>query len=242
MSAADASQAIAALRLAGADHFDAVQLHYLESLSRRLTDQPAPVQRRLEDRLTPALAAFAARFAAARANAVQSASLATQQHPQGAAPLQRLLDAGDFKELARQIAALNAAESPLAALVRSVAQAVPDARDGMASRPELKAVRQFRNTWSRLSAGQQVKQAMGQAPKNAGPINSHMLVLRSLALMREISPDYLHRFMAYADGLLCLQQGDTDRHAKVTADAASSKKVQARRGKARTSVAGTRAR
>jgi hypothetical protein len=33
-----------------------------------------------------------------------------------------------------------------------------------------------------------------------------MLVLRSLALMRDISPDYLNRFMSYADTLLCLDQ------------------------------------
>jgi hypothetical protein len=42
-----------------------------------------------------------------------------------------------------------------------------------------------------------------QAPKNAGPINSHMLVLRSLELMCDISPDYLDCFMSYAETLLC---------------------------------------
>ena len=77
---------------------------------------------------------------------------------------------------------------------------------GLPQRPELKAVRQFRNTWAKLSADQQLNRALDQAPKNAGPINSHMLVLRSLALMRDISPDYLNRFMSYADALLCLDQ------------------------------------
>jgi hypothetical protein len=52
----------------------------------------------------------------------------------------------------------------------------------------------------------QVTQAMAQAPQNAGPINSHMLVLRSLGLMRDISPDYLNRFMAHVDTLLCLEE------------------------------------
>jgi len=55
-----------------------------------------------------------------------------------------------------------------------------------------------------------VTQALGQAPKNAGPINSHMLVLRSLALMREISPDYLNQFTSYVDALLCLDQYDKE--------------------------------
>jgi hypothetical protein len=52
---------------------------------------------------------------------------------------------------------------------------------------------------------------MGQAPKNAGPINSHMLVLRALTLMREASPDYLNRFICYADTLLCLDQAGQER-------------------------------
>ena len=49
-------------------------------------------------------------------------------------------------------------------------------------------------------------QALNQAPKNAGPINSHMLVLRALTLMRDISPDYLNRFTSYVDTLLALNQ------------------------------------
>ena len=56
-----------------------------------------------------------------------------------------------------------------------------------------------------------MNQALEQAPKNAGPINSHALLLRSLALMREISPDYLNRFMSYADTLLCLEQCDKEK-------------------------------
>jgi hypothetical protein len=78
----------------------------------------------------------------------------------------------------------------------------------MAPSAELKSVRYFRNTWSRLSAEKQVTQALGQAPKNAGPINSHVVALRSLALMRDTSPDYLNRFMSYVDTLLCLDLGD----------------------------------
>jgi hypothetical protein len=89
-------------------------------------------------------------------------------------------------------------------LVRHLAQQSP----GATPRTELKSVHYFRNTWSRLSAEKQVTQALGQAPKNAGPINSHVVALRSLALMRDTSPDYLNRFMAYVDTLLCLDQSD----------------------------------
>ena len=34
-------------------------------------------------------------------------------------------------------------------------------------------------------------------------------MLRSLQVMRDISPEYLRRFMAYADGLLWLDQADS---------------------------------
>ena len=88
-------------------------------------------------------------------------------------------------------------------------------------------MRQFRNTWSKLSANKQLAQALDTAPKNAGPINSHMLVLRSLALMREISPDYLNRFMSYADTLLCLDLGAAEEPSD------NSKAAKPRRSRAR---------
>ncbi len=67
-------------------------------------------------------------------------------------------------------------------------------------------IQQFRKQLSKISVQKQVTQAIAQAPQNAGPINSHMLVLRSLGLMRDISPDYLNRFMAHVDTLLCLDE------------------------------------
>jgi hypothetical protein len=100
--------------------------------------------------------------------------------------------------------------------VRQLEQQSPDYADAplaehAGSRSELKTLRNFRNTWSKLSADKQAAQALEQAPTNAGPINSHMLVLRSLALMRDISPDYLNRFMSYADTLLCLDQCEKEK-------------------------------
>ncbi|HSW05521.1 DUF2894 domain-containing protein, partial [Aquabacterium sp.] len=40
---------------------------------------------------------------------------------------------------------------------------------------------------------------------------SHALVLRSLTLMRELSPDYLSRFMSHIDALLWLEQANGGR-------------------------------
>ena len=55
---------------------------------------------------------------------------------------------------------------------------------------------------------QQLAEALAQAPENAGPLNSHLLALQSLKLMRDVSPGYLKRFVSYVDALLWLDQAD----------------------------------
>lgn len=64
---------------------------------------------------------------------------------------------------------------------------------------------QFRRQLRKISVQKQVSQAIASAPQNAGPMNSHMLVVRALGLMHDISPDYLNRFMTHLDTLLCLE-------------------------------------
>jgi len=73
----------------------------------------------------------------------------------------------------------------------------------------------FRATWDRLSAAQRLTQSLAKVPDNAGPLNSLQLVHRSLALMSELSPEYLHRFLAHVDALLWLEaaSGDSPRAA-----------------------------
>jgi hypothetical protein len=87
----------------------------------------------------------------------------------------------------------------LAALVDHVARHASSHRDGPAQ--ELKTLGYFRSTWSRLSADRRLTQSRALVPENAGPLNSHRLVHRSMTLMRELSPEYLHRFMSYIDAL-----------------------------------------
>jgi len=71
---------------------------------------------------------------------------------------------------------------------------------------ELASVRRFRRTWNGQLALQQLAQATARQPANAGPLNSHMLVLRSLDLMRELSPDYLRRFLVQLEALQWLER------------------------------------
>ena len=98
--------------------------------------------------------------------------------------------------------------SPLAMLLNDMgSKSAPQGSSRSAGwPPENPRIQAFKKQLSQISVQKQVTQAIAQAPQNAGPINSHMLVLRSLGLMRNISPDYLNRFMAHVDTLLCLKE------------------------------------
>ncbi len=215
---ADIDALLASLRAAGAERFASVRWHYLVSLAERAGAYGGNVKRMLEAKLVHALEAFKQQFEQAQIQANGIVLQGTQRYPYAAADLQRLYGAGDFKEVQRLIARLKAGEhcASLRTLTEQLAQhalenAAAHPQQIAAPRAELKILRNSRSTWSKLSADKQVAQAFAQAPKNAGPINSHMLVLRSLALMRDISPDYLNRFISYADTLVCLEQGEKEK-------------------------------
>ena len=187
---ADFCQLVNALRQDGAHRFDPVRFHYIEALAHRASAHQGRVRDILDQKLADAALALRKRFDQAQSEAHN-----------------------ESKRSAVATSDLPPHRDTLGDLVRQLEQQAPEAVDGGAgpqlARPaELKSVRYFRNTWSRLSAERKVAHALDQAPKNAGPINSHVVALRSLALMRDTSPDYLNRFMSYVDTLLCLDQGN----------------------------------
>ena len=177
------------LRAQGAHRHDPARFHYLEALARRLSGQPATVQQVLTQRLQAAVAAYAERA-----------------YGTGAVPV--TCTSPFSKALAPD------ADSPLAQLNRDLsarAQADADtvrAGDG-ASVSEMQSVRQFSEVWSKISAERQVAQALERGPENAGPLNSHKLMLRALRLMQSLSPDYLRRFLSQVDSLLWLEWATT---------------------------------
>mgnify|MGYP006157018619 CR=1 FL=1 len=185
-------EALEALRAEGAQRHNPARFHYLEVLAQRLPGQPAAVQQVLAQRLEQAVATYA--------REARSAATAAAAPGKGATPA-------------------TAAPSPLAQLNRDLtarASAEPHAATtdplhagAGAHLPDMKSVRQFSEVWSKISAEQQVVQALHRGPENAGPLNSHKLVLRSLSLMRALSPDYLRRFMSQMDALLWLDQAGT---------------------------------
>jgi len=216
---------LASLSDEGGERFDAAGWHYLDALARRAAAHDKSVRRMLEAKLERALGAFAERFAQARSAAAELLAATGTMHPQAAAELQRLFADGDFKGM-RYLRATLEARAQCAALSELVAHLEPalagapghppaphaTSRTTAAGSPtlELKTVRESRATWARMSVDKQLALAMQQAPKNAGPINSHMLVLRSLAMMQDISPDYLSRMVSYVDTLLSLDPGEKD--------------------------------
>ena len=181
---------IAALRMRGAEHVAPVYFRFIEALARRAQEYQGDARCLIERRLEDALADCGEHCGHAQAG------LASRANPLGGEP------AGNQQHtlLAGLVSSLTPS-APERADDRSVA---PDWSDG--ARTELKALRYFRGTWSKLSVDQQLASALAQGPENAGPLNSHQLVLRSLKLMRDISPEYLNRFMSYADALLWLDQ------------------------------------
>jgi hypothetical protein len=238
----DSSQLIVALHSLGGDQFDPVGLHYIEVLASRVNLHPENVRRILDAKLAQALMVFKERFDKTQGDTRAAITQAASDHPHAADELQKLFRAGDFNGVTRRIAALkhNHHLSSLAELVRDVAKSAPDRVDDgfdghIGLRPELRVTQYFRNTWSRLSIKKRVTKELDQAPKNAGPINSQMLLLRSLALMREISPDYLNRFTSYADTLLALDQFDKAKQtsAKNASDDQGTKLPKGRRSRSR---------
>ncbi|HSW17739.1 MAG TPA: DUF2894 domain-containing protein [Ramlibacter sp.] len=202
------------LRSAGAQRFDPMRFHYLEALSQRMHAHSGEARRLLDARLQAALADYAQRFRQARAAASEQLARVPAQQPALARDMRRLLAAGDFRALQRLgRPSKRAAGSPLAELNRYIRARTQEGGDtGVGgdsdSSSEMKSARRFRQTWSTIAAQEQVARAVVRGPEKPGPLNSHMLVLRTLALMGELSPEYLQRFLSQVDTLLWLEQAE----------------------------------
>jgi len=190
MSDSDFSVALAALQQAGAAQRDPIGFQHMVRMAQRLPTQTGAVQRLLAGRLREALAWAAARTEAWAAQRATEAAVTTATSPATPGPL---------AELHRHIQAVSQGATGQPAASARPAQAC-------APRPELKSLDRFRGTWAKVAADAQVDKALARAPENAGPLNSHLLVLRSLAALRELSPEHLHGVLAQLDALLWLEQ------------------------------------
>ena len=206
------TSAFDALRERGAQRLDPVRFRLAESLARRAGTHAGAARRVLDDKLALLLQTIAAVVAAA-----------SQQAAAGvAAPRPRR---GALGELADHAARQKSAPGPTT-LSR---EAAPDSVGA-----DARTLQFFKRTWSRLSADQRLAQSRASLPDNAGPLNSHHLVHRSLTLMRELSPEYLERFVGYIDALQWLEQANEsasqDAGAAARAASVGKKSMAARRG------------
>lgn len=216
---ADPVAAIVSLRGQGADRFNPVRFRFIEALAQRAGRYGGKARRFLDEKLTKSLAEYCKQFEQAKREAGETLRRASGQFPDAARDLELINSTGDFNSLRRAIARLEGRcrRVSLAELVGHTARHAPGSTvdtlisDGAPNgepHAELKSLSYFRHSWSKLSVDQQLSRALEQGPDNAGPLNSHLLVLESLKLMRAISPDYLKRFMSYADALLWLDQAN----------------------------------
>lgn len=205
---------VAARRAAGAAQADPVRWHHIEALARKAEAHPGRVRELLARRVSVLLQAHGATEAPA-SNGEQAVS------PPG--PL-----AGLVASLAAHAAAVP---SPLPTPGRPPAMPEPTGPQ------ELKSLRYFRDTWTRLAADRRLAQAAAALPDNAGPLNSQLLVHRALRQMRETSPAYLQHFMGYVEALLWMEQAQQNQAA--SRGAAAGKDAATAKGRPRARVGTT---
>ena len=169
-----------ALREQGAAQIDPVHFRYMEALLARSEGLEAAVRRRVNDRLESALRACQSRVDAA------SSPRPCADGTSRPRPLQALL------------AYIGRLSHPPGCVPDGPAHVAHEAG-------ELKSVAIFRDTWLSLSVTQELNAALARAPDNAGPLNSHILVLQAMEMMRDIAPEYLQHFITHVDGLLWLE-------------------------------------
>lgn len=190
-----------ALQAANAPRLDPVNWHYLHTLSDRFATQTPTVQTALRPKLEQLLDQIE--------QAVAQPDLSASRAEPSPSP---------------SALSLLLAEMGMPAALATQAQPAPQTLNAAKDSPR---VQQFRKQLRTLSVQKQVRTALSKAPQNAGPINSHMLVLRALGMMRELSPDYLQRFMTYVDTLILLENAVQGKKAapKKSSAARSAKKA-----------------
>jgi hypothetical protein len=164
---------------------------HLAALARRAESQPEAVRALLQARLQQ-LQSRAARTLAAAAPAP-----APVPAPSALAALLT-----ELAELGELDGAAGGAPEPARPEASGASAHKPSAR----THRELKAVRDYRSTWSRLAVEQRLHQALASVPSNAGPLNTQRLVHQALRTLNTLSPAYLQRLVVQGEALLWLEQ------------------------------------
>jgi hypothetical protein len=207
----DIDATLDAWRALGADRVHPARFRLIAALARRAPSHGGEARRLLDERLVALIAAYAKEIERAKAppaaeekdsdpapRASETADRAAAHNAPHRSPLSELIDLLASRRTATAAPAPHTAIAPGAP--------APPHLAGREGSPELPMLDYFRETWSRFSTEKHFRQSLAQVPDNAGPLNSHSLVHRSLALMRERSPGYLRQFLSYVDALSGMEQ------------------------------------
>lgn len=203
MSHRDFTAELASLQQAGAATRDPIGFEHLRLMVQRLAGQPEAVQQVLAERVEAGLVRAQMRLQAQAQAQIQAQTTPPPSKPQpgplAALPLHAAWRHGDTATLSAATAAWRPGTGTgTGTTTRAPGTSVP--------RRELHSVDRFRETWAQVAAETQVKQAQRRAPDNAGPLNSHVLVLRALAALQALSPEHLRAMLTQFDALLRLEQ------------------------------------
>ena len=98
------------------------------------------------------------------------------------------------------------------AFMQSLAGVTPGSAGGLMeeqgpdSAGEFSVMRRFRESLVQRNSQRRVARAIKNGPENPGPLNAQALVIRSLSMMRNLSPACTNRLVSYMETLIWLEQ------------------------------------
>lgn len=191
-------------------HHNAVQ--YLRDFASRQARARQTLER-LEQHFPPQSGTAQALFERAEFAQLNRLHRRLCQHQGNAAKLATLRElvasTGDHESGAAGIA-----ESPsLAELLANQEQSkqwpaarLAQAPDPASTLPALRALKKFRASVSQHNTDKIITRALTEFPENPGPHNPHMLAIKALSKMRNLSPPYLRRLAGFIETLTWLEK------------------------------------
>ena len=79
-------------------------------------------------------------------------------------------------------------------------------KNGPSEQLELRSMKYFRESMKHFNVDKTIARAIIEEPQNPGPLNPHMIAIRGLTKMQELSPAYTRRFTGYIETLLWLEK------------------------------------
>ncbi|MEH6551242.1 MAG: DUF2894 domain-containing protein [Pseudomonadales bacterium] len=229
-------EVIDAIRKEGRHVFDPVRFEFIESMARRALNQRESVRKRINIRVSQALKDYQADLDLAQTEAQCIIDSVSPDDLPKRETLQCLFQCYDFNGV-KKAALSHQKNDSLRDLCKQMNLVDTDLNrdtpwlsleDKNNRQPgELKSVQRFRESWAKLNSDKLVTRLIKEGPENPGPLNSHSLVIRSLTSMRELSPEYLSRFVSYIDTMLWLEKAG-EKYAKTKTKAKTKSKSKSK--------------